>query len=253
MIGGFYSAASGVLNQQKTFDVISNNIANATTPGYKGQTIVQSAFADHMMTRLSSDERLVKPNIGVGAYITASTDEHTDFAQGNVDFTSRPFDIAIMGEGFFLVESDTYGEVATRNGQFALDEDGYLILPGAGRVLNDSRNAIQLEGSSFTVDRNGVIYVDGDESDAFFIARWEGAFQRVGDDLYKPEGNTDFESQELGSYRLTQGAVERANINMAQEMSRIIAGQGNYQSCSQILKIYDKLNEITANQIGRIG
>ncbi|MDD2217473.1 MAG: flagellar hook-basal body protein [Eubacteriales bacterium] len=253
MVGGFYSAASGVLNQQKIFDVISNNIANATTPGYKGETVVQSSFAEHMITRLSADEGLVKSNIGQRVYITASTGEHTDFTQGSIEPTSRPFDVAITGEGFFLAENGVYGEVATRNGQFALDEEGYLMLPGVGKILNDGKSPIQLEGSNFSIDKNGVIYVDGEESDALFIAKQEGKFKRVGEDLYMLSDNATFENKDVGSYSITQGAVEKSNVNMAQEMSRIIAGQGNYQSCSQILKIYDKLNEITANQIGRIG
>lgn len=161
--------------------------------------------------------------------------------------------MAINGQGFFLIESENYGEVATRNGQFELNERGELILPGVGRVLNQYRNPVRLESSNFTVDSQGVIYEDGEETDTFFIAseRADEPFTTVGNGVYRWDGN--YTRSDAENYGVIQGAIEKANLNLAQEMSRIIANQSNYQSCTQILKIYDGINEITVNQIGRIG
>lgn len=254
MNGGFFTAASGILNQQRSLDLLSSNIANVTTAGYKGQVAVQSAFAEHMVSRLNENEALTKQNLGTLPYLAANVEKHTDMKQGSLEVTNRPFDMGINGEGFFLVENSTYGQAATRNGQFALDEEGYLYLAGSGNVLNEGGSPIQLEDSRFTVDRAGIIYdSEGDEIDKLYIAKTPATFTRTENDLYTLPDGESFEQAESGEYQVIQGAIEKGNVDMAQEMSRVIAGQNNFNSCAQILKIYDKLNEITANQIGRLG
>lgn len=253
MVRGFYAAAAGVLSQQKAFNVISNNIANATTAGYKSQSTVESSFGEHLVSRMSAMSNTAEKNIGPGSFMTVNIAEYTDFTQGSFENTGRAVDMAINGEGFFLIESDTYGEVTSRNGQFELDEDGYLILPGVGKVLNDGKNPIRLEGSNFSVDAQGVIRQDGDEVDTLFIAagRENSELTRVGNDVYQSE--VGYRRADTENYNVIQGVIEKSNINMAQEMSKIIAGQSHYQSCTQILKIYDGINEISVNQIGRVG
>lgn len=254
MNAGFFTAASGILNQQRSLDLISNNIANATTAGYKGQIAVQTSFADHMVSRLNENDAITEPKLGTLSYLAADVSEYTNMKQGSLEFTNRPFDAAINGEGFFVVENDTYGEAATRNGQFALDEEGYLYLAGAGKVLNEGGSPIQLDDSRFTIDRAGIIYDSaGDEIDKLYIAKMPEKFTRTDNDLYILPNGESFEQEESTQYQVIQGAIEKGNVDMAQEMSRIIAGQNNFNSCVQILKIYDKLNEISANQIGRLG
>ena len=145
MVRGFYSAAAGVFSQQKALDAISNNIANSTTAGYKNQSTMESSFGEHLVSRLSDLNNLSSRNIGPGSFITVNSSEYTDFTQGSFENTGRAVDMAISGEGFFLVESETYGPVLTRNGQFEIDADGDLYLPGVGKVLNDGEDAINLE------------------------------------------------------------------------------------------------------------
>ena len=253
MVRGFYAAAAGVLSQQKAFNVTSNNIANATTTGYKSQSTVESSFGEHLVSRMSSMNNVEDKNIGPGSFMTVNISEYTDYTQGSLENTGRAVDMAINGEGFFLVESDTYGEVLTRNGQFEIDEDGELILPGIGKVLNDNKRPISLASSSFSVDPSGIISEDGDEVDTLYIAgKKEGTvLKSVGNGAYQSQNG--FQQADSENYNIIQGTIEKSNINMAQEMSKIISGQSHYQSCTQILKIYDRINEICVNQIGKIG
>ncbi|MEL7657695.1 MAG: flagellar hook-basal body complex protein, partial [Bacillota bacterium] len=170
MVRGFYAAAAGVFTQQKSINVISNNIANATTAGYKTQATMESSFEDHLVARLSSMEGVSSSNnIGPGSFITVNSSEYTDLTQGNLEGTGRAVDMAIKGNGFFLVESETYGQVLTRNGQFEINADGELYLPGVGRVLNDGEDTISLESSDFTVSSTGVISVGGEKADTLYI------------------------------------------------------------------------------------
>ena len=255
MVRGFYSAAAGVLTQQKSINVIANNISNATTAGYKGQGTIESSFGEHLVNRISELDSIAKNNIGAGAFMTVNSSEYTDYSQGSLESTGRSVDMAVNGKGFFLVESETYGIVLTRNGQFEIDSDGELYLPGVGKVLNDGEDVISIENSSFTVSPTGMISVDGDETDTLFIAvpSEETVLKSVGNGVFQVNEDGGYDQAETGTYNILQGTLEKSNINMAQEMSKIIAGQNRYNSCTQIIKMYDKINEITVNQIGRIG
>lgn len=255
MVRGFYAAAAGVFTQQKALNVISNNIANASTAGFKSQATIESSFGGHLINRMSELESVAKKNIGPWSYITVNGSEYTDYSQGTLESTGRPVDMAINGDGFFLAESETYGPVLTRNGQFEIDSDGELYLPGVGKVLNDGESTISLESGNFTVSPNGTIFVDGDEADSLYVVRpaEETVLRSVGNGVFQIEEGGSYDQAEEGTYSVLQGMLEKSNINMAQEMSRLIAGQNHYNSCTQIIKMYDRINELTVNQIGRIG
>lgn len=255
MVRGFYSAAAGVFTQQKALNVISNNVSNAATAGYKSQSTMESSFGEHLMNRMSELDSVAQNNIGPGAYMTINSSEYTDFTQGSLESTGRPVDMAVKGNGFFLIESETYGQVLTRNGQFEIDSDGDLYLPGVGKVLNDGEDTINLESANFNVSPNGVISIDGEEADALYIAvpGEDSVLKSVGNGVFQVNEEGSYEQAEAGAYGILQGTLEKSNINMAQEMSKIIAGQNHYNSCTQIIKMYDKINELTVNQIGRIG
>lgn len=255
MVRGFYSAAAGVFTQQKALNTVSNNITNAGTAGYKAQSTIESSFGEHLINRISELDSVARNNIGPGAFMTVNSSEYTDFTQGSLQGTDRPVDMAINGNGFFLVESETYGPVLTRNGQFEIDSDGDLYLPGVGKVLNDGEDTINLESANFTVSPTGVISIDGEEADTLYIAvpSEDTVLKSVGNGVYQVDAEGSYEQAETEIYRILQGTLEKSNINMAQEMSKIIAGQNHYNSCIQIVKMYDKINELTVNQIGRIG
>ncbi|HZK01570.1 MAG TPA: flagellar hook basal-body protein [Anaerovoracaceae bacterium] len=253
MVRGFYSAASGIMSKQKSIDAISNNIANMAVTGYKSQTTVESSFRDHLVSRMSPVQGAGRKNIGPGSFMTANGGAYVDFTQGALENTGRSVDLAIQGEGFFLVQSEKYGSLLTRNGQFELDDEGDLILPGVGKVQGDDNRPINLRNSSFTVEDDGTIRIGGRESAKLYIASNEGDHElvKIGAGTFFRSGNYNRSDNE--DFNIVQGFIERANVNISKEMSRIIASQGNFQSCSQVLKIYDKINEITVNNIGSIG
>jgi flagellar basal-body rod protein FlgF len=253
MESGFYTAASGLLTQQKSINVMSNNIANATTPGFKSQETIGSTFGDHLLLRMNASPNEPGTVIGKSTYMNVNATEYTDFSQGNLEATGRNTDIGISGEGFFLIQDASGNEFLTKNGQFELDSEGNLTLPGVGFVLNDSKSKIQLESSDFTVDRLGAISVAGSEADKLFIAKPTdtAGMNQVGNGVYTC--TSGFEQADGKLTIVQQGVVEQSNVDLAKEMSLVIAGQNHFQSCSQVLKIFDRINEITANSIGKIG
>lgn len=252
MVRGFYSAASGMLARQKSIDAISNNIANASTAGYKSQSTAESSFGDHLVSRLSTNPKVNAQNIGPGAFMTVNSKVYGDFTQGAMEMTGRSVDFAIQGEGFFLVRTEKNGDILTRNGEFEIDGKGNLVLPGIGKVLNEGKNEINIKTSDFTVGADGTINIGGKQGDKLFIARGhvDGELIKVGQGVYfRGEG---YEPADKAEYKVMQGTIEKANVSMSKELSKLIAGQGHFQSCSQVLKIYDKINEITVSRIGSV-
>ena len=254
MVRGFYTAAAGMLARQKAFNVLSNNIANSGTAGYKSQITIESSFGDHYVARINSLNDVPDSMIGSGSFITVNDEEYSDMTQGSLEDTGRDLDVAINGEGFFLAESETLGEVMTRNGQFTVDEEGYLVLSGVGKILNDARDPIQLDSTDFSIGATGILYdSEGEEADALFIGvpQADSVMKIDGTGVYKLESG-EAEQAAVGTYNVMQGYIEKSNINVSKEMTRIIASQNHFNSCVQILKMYDKINEISVNKIGQL-
>ncbi|MBI4855586.1 MAG: flagellar hook-basal body protein [Acetobacterium woodii] len=250
---GSYSAAAGMLSGQKAINVLANNVANVTTAGYKSQSTVQSTFGEYMASRMSTDPKIAQADIGAGAYITVNNAQFTDFTQGIFETTNRSVDMAIQGQGFFVIQNANFGQVLTRNGQFELDQQGFLTLPGVGQVLNTAGQPIQLAGSDFTVKANGAIIQNGAEVARLNISTVaNGAdLTQVGEGYFQSANG--FQAAQNGTYNVLQETLEKSNVDMTLEMSDMIARQNNFTSCTQMLKIFDRISEIASNTIGKIG
>ena len=100
MLRGFYTAASGILMQERTLNVLTNNMVNSQTPGFRASRVVSTTFDQEFMTRY---ERMNGPSaIGVGSPIRVVSDVPTQFDPSSLEETGRPFDVAINGDGFFI-------------------------------------------------------------------------------------------------------------------------------------------------------
>ena len=250
MLRGFYTAASGIVSQEKRLNSIANNISNATKAGYKKDDLVFSTFGEHIAVRMNTYNQSELHPIGNGVWMQTVDETYTNYQQGAFETTGRPMDMAIQGEGFFVV-ARADGELRlTRDGQFALDEEGYLVLPGFGRVQGQDGD-LQIGVSNFTVSQNGTITIPGedDEDEPQVIGRLAVAI---------PDDYAALEKDELGlfipqEYALLaeegdkrgvvlQNMVERSNVNMSEEMTRMIAAQRSLQSASQLVRMYDQMS-----------
>ena len=250
---GSYAAAAGMLSGQKAINVLAQNVANVTTAGYKSQSTVQSTFAEYMVSRMSTDPQIAQADIGPGAYITVNAEQYIDFTQGGFEKTNRSVDMAIQGQGFFVIQNANFGQVLTRNGQFELDEQGILTLPGVGQVLNTAGQPIQLAGSDFEIEANGAIIQNGAEVARLNISTVANQVDLipVGDGFY--QATNGFQPAQDRTFIVLQGVIEESNVDMTEQMSNMIARQNNFTSCTQMLKIFDKISEIASNTIGRVG
>lgn len=260
MLRGFYTAASGMYTQEKKLNAYGNNISNASTAGFKKDNLISGTFGEHIATRMDAYQEAQNTAIGTGVYMQVVDEKYTSYEQGGFEETGRPMDIAIQGNGFFVIANEEGDESLTRDGQFSLDEEGYLVLPGFGRVQGEGGD-IQLGTSSIGIDRYGNIYVtdpDDPENPAELVDRLAialvedyTALERLPSGLFAA-GEYDLADDETAEMRIRQGNVERSNVNVAEEMTRIMASQRALQGCSQIVRMYDELSDKTNSQISRV-
>ncbi|WRS26676.1 flagellar hook-basal body protein [Oscillospiraceae bacterium MB08-C2-2] len=257
MVRGFYTAASGLLTQQKRLNTYSDNIANVGTAGYKKDNLVTGTFGEHLMNRMNSYSTSTLHPIGPSVYGQNVADSYTDYTQGSLESTGRHLDAAISGAGFFVVNVGDE-ERLTRNGQFTLDEEGYLALQGLGRVQGESGD-IQLTSGEITISRDGTVFLPPEEEgdDYTEVGRLRLVLPVDYDAMRKTTDGTyispEFAQLEEGyPTDILQFSREKSNVDLGEEMTRLISSQRSLQSASQIVKMYDQLNEKTNSQIGRV-
>lgn len=186
-------------------DRIAENLANASTPGYRAGTILPQNFIGEL------EGRLVGHQWRTG----------TDLTTGPIKLTERPLDFALQGEGFFVVRSP-YGEFLTRNGSFEITPDGTLTTASGYPVLDDRGNAINFPNDTqvnqIVVNEDGAISVDGNEVATLRLERVESEEQlrRVGNTLFVtgPENRMDAEGT-----RVIGRALEGSNTTVYQELA----------------------------------
>lgn len=271
MYQGFYTIASGILMQERAINVLSNNLVNVNTPCYKASRLVATTFEEQLLRVENGRDTLIGKSVPISIVSEAPTRYDAD----SLIETGRPMDIAINGEGFFRVQAapvqvDETGDATdfenaetamteegaiylTRNGNFDIDEEGFLVLRGVGRVLGRN-GAIDLGGSSsFVVDANGEIYgADGRYIDTLeVVVPGEGeTLERVGNSLFQLADGA--EGRVAQQSTLVQKWLENSNIDMNREYTMMIEAQRAFQSCSTALQILDKVNQQAAAQIASV-
>lgn len=251
MLSGYYTIASGIKTREKEIETIGNNLINANTPGYKSERVVATSFEKELLVR---KERNRDNNMGVPAMATGVVvgEKMTSYDSGLLKSTEGAMDLAIQGEGYFNISGERGQTFLTRNGKFDIDSEGYLVLPGAGRVVGDNGMDIKVTNSEFTIEDNGTILAkDGKNLGKLMISQPAAGTElnMTGDGLYnKPNGTQNLNE----GYSIKRGFLELANIDMNQEMTSLIEAQRGFQSCSAALQIVDGINRKAASELGSL-
>lgn len=255
MLRGFYTAASGILSQQHTLDVLTNNIANIRTPGFRASRVVTSSFEQELLARMEGAD---SERIGSSAPGQVVSEVPVKFDANALQETGSPFDFALNGEGFFHIQApeDQAGnpgvQYLTRNGSFVLNGEKHLELPGVGLVLGE-KGVIELEDSNFTVESDGSIY----DSRGRYVDRLlvtvpaEGAQTRIaGNGLYLVDDmQMNLTADGTG---VQQGWLESSNIDLNREYAMVMEAQRAFQACSTALQIIDQIDRKSASEIAAL-
>ena len=248
MYKGFYNLTSAMLTQGKHLDVISNNMANIATTGYKADRFTQSTFGEVMWSMVGNKEKAYT-ELGGQSWITAPSQLYTDYSQGPLEQTDLPLNFAIEGNGYFAVETDN-GRMYTRNGSFTLDNEGYLTLPGEGRVLSRAGNPIRLQTDQIRVDSLGGMYTEGG---TFLGMVGVFDFGNAADMAKNARSLFDAGGQAVPTAAtLRNGMIERSNVDMVQQLTEMIQAERAYQSAAEVIKIYDEVIQRSNSDVGRL-
>lgn len=249
MFQGFYNLASGLLTQNRNLNVISNNMSNMTTPGFKSDTMTSTTFSQEMMYRNGNQTRDTQYPIGNVNMIRVPEQTITNYEQGGFRATGNKLDFAINGKGFFRVESEG-GYSYTRNGSFYIDGENCLALEGVGKVQGLG-GEIYLETDDVLIDGSGGIYSqEGDLIDNIQLVDFEDYTT-----LQKAENGTfttDAEAIDVEAPNILNETLEGSNVSAVKVMEEMMVAQRSYQSASQMLKIYDQLMTRAVNDIGKV-
>lgn len=251
MTKGFYQLTSGILSQSRRLDVVGNNMTNLSTPGYKAETYTDRTFEEVLISRVGNKDKSGAEVIGEESYILAPDQLYVNYTQGSYKETGLTLDFAIQGDGFFAIQTDD-GVEYTRSGSFCLDEQGRLSLAGKGTVLGTDGQPITLYTDQITADGAGRIYTqDGAYQGQLgvYIFADNGQLAKGESGLFQANGQ---QAQLQAQPQVSWKCVEESNVDMLQEMSRMLTAQRSLQSGAQVLKLYDGLLTKATTELGRL-
>lgn len=258
MLKGLYTAYTGLKNEQNRMDIMTNNLANATTVGFKKEGSTSQSF-DTVLTYKLKDASVglrTAQNIGSNTPGVKIGENYTDYTQGSFRITGNTFDMALAGDGFFAVEfTNKSGETSTkytRAGNFTLNSQGYLVTNDGDYVLDVNNRRIRLDplqgadiGSDGTISQNGTRVAQIQVADF----RNYDYLERYGETYFQP-----IEGAELtrGTAEVSSGCLEMANVQVVSEMVNMISITRQYESNQKILQTYDRSLDIAVNNLGKL-
>ena len=238
MLRGIYTAAGGMLSQQLSINTITNNMANGETVGYKKDNAVMSPFQQHLTHYLDSSQPFGSTVIGDMPYGVEVVETNISFQQGAIEPTGNKHDLAIDGDGFFMVETPE-GVRLTRNGAFKVNSENNLVTAQGYRVLGQG-GYIEVGGQDFSVLEDGRIFQDGVEVEQLRVVDFvdRSALQKEGESHFSvPEVAAPVEPQ----FKIRQGYLEHSNVDMNLEMSRLISAFRGYEANSKVFQAFDQI------------
>jgi flagellar basal-body rod protein FlgG len=251
---GYYVATGGMVTQFNRLNVISNNLANVNTNGYKTDDVVIGDF--ERMFKESRDilpldnhskesSKFLNRNLNKVPHIV---EEFTQFKVGNMKKTNNSLDFALTRENAFFLVKTPDGIKATRDGSFEINEDGHLVTKEGYEVLPKTYftdyHILELQpNKNVTSDKNGDLYQDGQQTNSIYIASFENIknLKKVGDNLYEFGDMQPIENSKNG---IVQGFVEKSNINPVREMTKLI-------DTNRLVEMYQKVMDTQMNEVNK--
>lgn len=232
MGSGKYGALTGAISRMNMLENINNNLANINTSGYKKGLAV---FAAKLDEATASREKMAT-NFAV------VSSETIDFTQGQLNKTGNPMNLAISGEGFFRILQEDGEIVYARRGGFQQNENGEILTSGGGLLLGDGDSPVVLPGNDFNITRGGSIISDNQLVGVIPLYVFEdtSGFKRGNDGVFiAPQ---DAQATLSEAPEMLQGYLEGSNVNVMQEMARLVSTQRAFEASQKALSAYDTMN-----------
>lgn len=240
MIKGIYNSASAMIPRIRQQEVIANNIANVTTPGFKKDSVFVSELSRAQQKGIPTKSDWESPMID---------QVYTDQSQGSFNQTGNTLDLALDGIGFFVIQTAEGAEALTRNGAFTTNDTGFLI-NSDGEMALGAGGPIQLPPGEVSISGDGGVSVDGAQLTNLRIATVEdpGQLKKVGGKFLVPDG---IELRAAVNFAVRQGYLEASNVDVITQMVEMISSYRNYESDSQALKAQDESLEKLIREVAQ--
>ncbi|OGU33897.1 MAG: hypothetical protein A2068_01860 [Ignavibacteria bacterium GWB2_35_6b] len=232
---GINTIAKNLSYQMKNIEIVANNLANINSTGYKKEL----PFAEYLSRAESKDIKQI-----------------TDYTEGIFTSTGNPLDLAISGDGFFMVKTDRGLEI-TKNGKFSLTEDGDLITAMGNKVMS-AKGEINIsdmkldKNKQLVITKEGEIKIGEDTVDKLMIVKVENP-----EKLIRTEHQNffledeDYKTADEENYNLIQGYLEESNTNPILEMQAMIGINKDYETAQKIVNSMDRIMGLS-NEVGKV-
>jgi flagellar basal-body rod protein FlgF len=244
MGNGIYSAVSGAVAQTRTLDVISNNLANVSTAGFKADRI---SFSEVLA-------RAAKPGLpGSRQSFTRTAEVRMDLRPGALRETSNTRDVALEGPGFLCLRDAANKESYFRGGALQVRADGVLADFDGTPLLNKDNKLLRLnpDTNKLTISRNGTVQADGETAGQLKLVEFARPelLQRLGQTRYQaPAQAAPGPARETS---LQQGYLERSNINLVRGVNSMVVASRTYEALHKVLSTFKEIDSKTATQLGQ--
>lgn len=268
MFRGFYTAATGMLAQQRRTEMLTNNMANANTPGFKEDQSTLRAFPALLLERMNkAGDFYPTGSLNTGVYMQETVPK---FIQGDVKETDQKTDLALFdinmptnqtnglkGSVFFTVRGQNGQIRYTRDGGFTLDPKGYLTTAGGQYILDNNGQPIQLTSDQFTVSENGRINGKNGERAQLGIAFANNPEQLIkeGSGLYRTANGARLANaagQPGVQFKLQQGFLEQSNVDVSKSMTDLLTAYRSFEANQKIVQAYDRSMDKAVNEVGKL-
>lgn len=246
MSGTIYQAAAGALQQQMRLEILSNNLANVNTTGYKSDVPV------FRLSDAQAAQPVTEPALpgGMNPY-APPMEAHTDFAPGPLAKTGNSLDMAIAGRGFFEVQAPE-GPRYCRKGNFTINEQGVLATSEGWPVMGQG-GEIAIDGSRVDVNASGDVFVDGDLVGTLRIVDFSEPkrLHKTGQTFFAPEQGVEAQALGEGAAQVAQGFLESSNVDAIRTMTELIETMRVFESYQRVIRTADDATAKTVNEVGK--
>ncbi|MGN0152175.1 MAG: flagellar hook-basal body protein [Wujia sp.] len=260
MVRALYTAWTGLRNEEKRMDVVTNNMANADTTGFKKVDVTAQSFDRQLAVKINDETEGVNLIRGIGGVALGVKigETYYDMSQGNFRQTEDLYNFALSGRGFFTISTtDKNGTEHiryTRDGDFTVTKDGYLVTKDGDYVLGDGGNRIQIPNANLvdiSVNEMGEIYSGNTYVSTLQIVDFENYdfLSSYGENMYEAVAGATMTAPDA---TVAQGYLEMSNVNMVTEMVDMIAVTRAYETNQKMIQTVDQTLDKAVNNIGTV-
>ena len=250
---GSYVAASGGMAQLEKLDIVTGNLANVNTVGFKQEVIAteEQSFDDTLASLFAAEDPYARADQNRTPAV-GSVETFTDFSQGPIRQTRKPLDVALRNEYDFFVVNSAGGAEYTRAGNFTLNAQGQLVTMDGEPVASDG-GVIIANGANVGIQADGSVIVEGQTVGRLQVVRFQDTpqLERVGNTRFKLVNGAP--APQAVPAEVVPESLEMPNVNVVSAMVALIAANRGFELYSKSQQSIDSMNRIANDRIGKAG